>query len=194
MTTLLQDASASPRHLIRSIGVFCGSRHGRNPIYAEAARELGRLLAAQGIRLVYGGGHVGLMGEVADAVLAAGGEAIGVIPSLLIDQEVEHRGLTQLHEVGSMHERKALMEELADAFIVLPGGYGTLDETCEILTWAQLGLHRKPLGLINVGGYYDPLLAFVDRALDEDFINARSRSLLIVESTPAALLARLQTA
>lgn len=179
---------------IRSICVFCGSRHGRDPAYAEAARELGRLLAALGIRLVYGGGRVGLMGEVADAAIAAGGEVIGVIPSLLIEEEVEHLGLTQLHEVGSMHERKALMEELSDAFIMLPGGYGTLDESCEILTWCQLGLHRKPIGMVNTAGYYDHLVAFVDHALDEDFIRPRCRSLLIVEPTPAALLDRLLAA
>ena len=187
-------ASAPIHHPIRSIAVFCGSRHGRNPAYAEDARTLGRLLAERGIRLVYGGGRVGLMGEVADAVMAGGGEVIGVIPSLLTEYEVEHRGLSQLHEVGSMHERKALMEQLSDAFIVLPGGYGTLDETCEILTWCQLGLHRKPLGLVNTAGYYDLLTAFIDRSLDEDFISARSRALLIVEPTPLALLDRLLAA
>lgn len=175
-------------HAIRSICVFCGSRHGNNPAYAENARELGRLMAERGIRLVYGGGRVGLMGEVADAVMAAGGEVIGVIPSLLIEKEVEHRGLTQLHEVGSMHERKAMMEQLSDAFIVLPGGYGTLDEACEILTWAQLGLHRKPIGVINTAGYFDLLNAFLDHALNEDFVSERSRRLLAMETTPAALL------
>lgn len=178
-------------HPIRSICVFCGSRHGSNPAYAEDARELGRLMAARGIRLVYGGGRVGLMGEVADAVMAAGGQVIGVIPSLLIEKEVEHRELTQLHEVASMHERKAMMEQLSDAFIVLPGGYGTLDETCEILTWSQLGLHRKPIGVVNTAGYYDHLTAFLDHALNQDFVSERSRHLLAVEATPAALLDRL---
>lgn len=183
--------SATPNRVIRSICVFCGSRHGSNPAYAEAARELGRLMAERGIRLVYGGGRVGLMGEVADAVMAGGGQVIGVIPSLLVTKEVEHRGLTQLHEVGSMHERKALMEQLSDAFIVLPGGFGTLDEACEILTWAQLGLHAKPLGLINTAGYYDLLTAFLDHAQDEDFISATNRRLVQVEATAAALLDRL---
>lgn len=183
--------SATPNRVIRSICVFCGSRHGSNPAYAEAARELGRLMAERGIRLVYGGGRVGLMGEVADAVMAGGGQVIGVIPSLLVTKEVEHRGLTQLHEVGSMHERKALMEQLSDAFIVLPGGFGTLDEACEILTWAQLGLHAKPLGLINTAGYYDLLTAFLDHAQDEDFISATNRQLVKVEATAAALLDRL---
>ncbi|MBA4285668.1 MAG: TIGR00730 family Rossman fold protein [Xanthomonadaceae bacterium] len=176
---------------MRSICVFCGSRHGRNPVYTEAARELGRLLAERGIRLVYGGGRVGLMGEVADAVLAAGGEVIGVIPSLLIDKEVEHRGLTQLHEVGSMHERKALMEQLSDAFVVLPGGFGTLDEACEILTWAQLGLHRKPLGLVNTAGYYDQLSSFLDHVEQEDFLSSANRRRVLVEATPSAILDRL---
>jgi len=183
--------SATPNRVIRSICVFCGSRHGSDPAYTEAARELGRLMAERGIRLVYGGGRVGLMGEVADAVLAGGGQVIGVIPSLLVEKEVEHRGLTQLHEVGSMHERKALMEQLSDAFVVLPGGFGTLDEACEILTWAQLGLHAKPLGLVNTAGYYDLLTAFLDHAQGEDFISATNRRLVQVEATAAALLERL---
>lgn len=183
--------SAMPNRVIRSICVFCGSRHGSNPAYTEVARELGRLMAARGIRLVYGGGRVGLMGEVADAVLAGGGQVIGVIPTLLVTKEVEHRGLTQLHEVGSMHERKALMEQLSDAFVVLPGGFGTLDEACEILTWAQLGLHAKPLGLINTAGYYDLLTAFLDHAQREDFISTTNRRLVLVESTAEALLERI---
>ena len=183
--------SATPKRVIRSICVFCGSRHGSNPAYTDAARELGRLMAERGIRLVYGGGRVGLMGEVADAVLAGGGQVIGVIPSLLVEKEVEHRGLTQLHEVGSMHERKALMEQLSDAFVVLPGGFGTLDEACEILTWTQLGLHAKPLGLVNTAGYYDLLTGFLDHAQGEDFISATNRRLVRVEATAAALLDRL---
>ena len=190
-STVSPPAEHPPHHPLRAICVFCGSRHGRNPAYAEDARQLGRLLAARGIRLVYGGGRVGLMGEVADAVLAAGGEVIGVIPSLLVDKEVEHRGLTQLHEVGSMHERKALMEQLSDAFIVLAGGFGTLDEACEILTWSQLGLHGKPLGVVNTAGYYDGLTAFLDHAVDEDFISARNRGLLAVAASPEAVLDRL---
>jgi len=185
--------SASPTRLIRSICVFCGSRHGRDPVYTAAARELGRLMAERGIRLVYGGGRVGLMGEVADAVLADGGQVIGVIPTLLVEKEVEHRGLTQLHEVGSMHERKALMEQLSDAFVVLPGGFGTLDEACEILTWGQLGLHRKPLGLLNSAGYYDRLLAFLDHARDEDFLSDHNRDRVLVETDVTALLDRLMS-
>lgn len=191
MNTDYSTVSGSRRR-ISSICVFCGSRHGSNPAYAEDARELGHLMAERGIRLVYGGGRVGLMGEIADAVMAAGGEVIGVIPTLLVDKEVEHRGLTQLHEVGSMHERKAMMEQLSDAFVVLPGGYGTLDEACEILTWSQLGLHRKPIGVVNTAGYYDRLSVFLDHALDQDFVSERSRGLLAVEATPAALLDRLQ--
>jgi uncharacterized protein (TIGR00730 family) len=183
-------SDTAPR-VIRSICVFCGSRHGRDPAYTEAARRLGGLMAERGIRLVYGGGRVGLMGEVADAVLAGGGEVIGVIPTLLIEKEVEHRGCTQLHEVGSMHERKALMEQLADAFVVLPGGYGTFEEMLEVLTWAQLGLHRKPVGLVNTAGYYDGLVGFIDHTLDQDFISMNSRNLLLVEPTPDAVLARL---
>lgn len=183
-------SETAPR-VIRSICVFCGSRHGRDPAYTEAARALGRRMAECGIRLVYGGGQVGLMGEVADAVLAGGGEVIGVIPTLLVEKEVEHRGCTQLHEVGSMHERKALMEQMADAFVVLPGGYGTFEEMLEVLTWAQLGLHCKPVGLVNVAGYYDGLIGFIDHALDQDFISKNSRGLLLVEPTPDAVLARL---
>ena len=186
--------SATAARVIRSICVFCGSRHGHDPAYAVAARELGRLMAERGIRLVYGGGRVGLMGEVADAVLAAGGQVVGVIPTLLVQKEVEHRGVTELHEVGSMHERKALMEQMSDAFIVLPGGFGTMDEACEILTWAQLGLHAKPLGLVNTAGYYDRLSAFFDHALEEDFISVENRHRVLVESTPRRILDRLTQA
>ncbi|WP_293368152.1 TIGR00730 family Rossman fold protein, partial [Nevskia sp.] len=148
----------------------------------------------RGIRLVYGGGRVGLMGEVADAVLAGGGEVIGVIPTLLVQKEVEHRGVTELREVGSMHERKALMEQLSDAFVVLPGGFGTLDEACEILTWAQLGLHTKPLGLVNTAGYYDLLSAFLDYANGQDFISTENRQRVLVESTSGKILDRLMQA
>lgn len=191
MTTSSSDSFPSPATGIRSICVFCGSRFGSNPAYADHARELGRLMAARGIRLVYGGGRVGLMGVVADAVLAGGGEVVGVIPKLLIEKEVEHRGLTELHEVDSMHTRKAMMERMSDAFIVLPGGFGTMDEMCEILTWAQLGLHEKPLGLLNTAHYYDGLLGFFDRSRDEDFVSARNRALIRTEASPAALLDRL---
>ena len=164
---------------LQSLCVFCGSSVGARPEYAAAAAELGTLLARRGIRVVFGAGHVGLMGVVADAALAAGGQAIGVIPQLLVDRELAHRGLTELRIVGSMHERKALMVALSDAFIALPGGLGTLEELVEVVTWAQLGLHRKPCGLLNVDGYHDPLIAFLDRAVEEGFVTAAS---------PAALL------
>ncbi|GAC1632524.1 MAG: TIGR00730 family Rossman fold protein [Nevskia sp.] len=188
------EATAIPAKPLRSVCVFCGSGFGADPAYAEAARETGRLLGARGLRLVYGGGRVGLMGLVADAALAAGGEVVGVIPKVLITREVEHRGLTELHEVDSMHTRKALMERMSDAFLVLPGGFGTLDEMCEILTWAQLGLHDKPIGLINTGGYYDALLAFFDHAAQQRFVGAGSRARVLVANHPATLLDRLAAA
>src|ERR671932_40439 len=147
---------------MRRLCVYAGSNAGARPEYARAAEELARELVARGIGLVYGGGRVGLMGVLADTVLAGGGEAIGVIPQALVDREVGHQGLTELRVVGSMHERKALMAELADAFVALPGGYGTWEEFFEIVTWVQLGLHPKPCGLLNVAGYYDPLLALAD--------------------------------
>src|SRR5215469_5924737 len=146
--------------------VFCGSNRGTNPRYAAAA-ELGRCLASSGIGIVYGGGKVGLMGVLADAAIEQGGEVIGVIPRMLVDREIAHPGLTELRIVGSMHERKALMADLSDAFIAMPGGYGTLDEFCEILTWTQLGLQQKPIGMLNVDGYFDPLLALFDHAVAE---------------------------
>lgn len=179
---------------IRSVCVFCGSGTGRDPRYAEVARATGRQLAERGLRLVYGGGRVGLMGIVADAALAAGGAVTGVIPQLLVTREVEHRGLTELHEVDSMHTRKALMERLSDAFLVLPGGFGTLDELCEILTWSQLGLHDKPIGLVNSRGYYDGLLAFFDHATQERFVGERSRARVLVAHEPDALLDQLMAA
>ena len=179
---------------IRRLCVYCGSRPGVRPAYAEAARALGALLAAEGVGLVTGGGRVGLMGVVADAVLAGGGEATGVIPQALADREVGHDGLTALHVVGSMHERKAAMADLADAFVALPGGLGTLEEIAEVLTWAQLGLHGKPCGLLDVEGYYAPLVAFVDHAVAEGFVGADARAALVVERDPAALLDRLLAA
>ncbi|HEU4454061.1 MAG TPA: TIGR00730 family Rossman fold protein [Longimicrobium sp.] len=175
---------------IERVCVFCGSNPGARPVYAEAARALGRTLAERGIGLVYGGAHVGLMGAVADTVLAAGGEAIGVIPHSLVEREVAHGGLSELHVVNSMHERKALMADLAGAFIALPGGYGTLDELCEILTWSQLGLHPKPVGLLNVEGYFDPLLALFDRAVAEGFLPPAHRGLALDDTDPARLLDR----
>jgi uncharacterized protein (TIGR00730 family) len=177
-----------------SVCVFCGSRPGLSPAYAEAARDLGAALAARGVRLVYGGGHVGLMGVVADAALEAGGEVVGVIPKALVEREVSHANLSELRVVGSLHERKALMAELSDGFVALPGGTGTLEELFEILTWSQLGLHRKPCGLLDVAGYYAPLLGFFDRMLEEGFLRPEHRALLLVENTPQAILAALAAA
>jgi hypothetical protein len=177
---------------MKRLCIFCGSNAGADPAYARAARELAALLARQGLGLVYGGGNVGLMGIVADAALAHGGEVIGVIPQALVDKELAHQRLSRLHVVHSMHERKALMAELADAFIALPGGYGTLEEFCEIVTWAQLGLHRKPCGLLNVAGYYDPFLAQIGHAVKARFVRAENRELIVVDAQPAALLQRLR--
>ena len=177
--------------MIRSLCVFCGSNSGSNPRFAEVAREFGALLAKEGIALVYGGGHVGLMGIIADAVLAGGGKAIGVIPRALWDREVGHRGLTEQHIVETMHERKAMMASLADAFVALPGGLGTLEEIFEVWTWAQLGIHAKPLGFLNAEGFYGPLLAFLDRGVDAGFIRAKHRAAAIVDADPVALLRRL---
>jgi uncharacterized protein (TIGR00730 family) len=173
---------------LKRICVFCGSSPGSHPRYAEAARHLGQLLASQGIGLVYGGAMVGLMGEVANAVLSAGGEVHGVIPDALRDREIAHRSITHLHHVRTMHDRKALMYDLSDAFIALPGGMGTLDELCEILTWAQLGLHKKPCGLINIAGYFNHLIAFFDHASAEQFLRPQHRALVMVEPTAEALL------
>lgn len=177
--------------MIGSVCVFCGSNAGNDPRFAEAARAFGELLAKEGIALVYGGGHVGLMGIIADAVLANGGKAIGVIPRALWDREVGHRGLTELHIVETMHERKAMMASLADAFVALPGGLGTLEEIFEVWTWAQLGIHAKPLGFLDVAGFYGPLMEFLDRAVDGGFIRAQHRATAIVDSAAEALLRRL---
>jgi uncharacterized protein (TIGR00730 family) len=178
---------------MRRICVFTGSNPGKRPEYRQAARSLGQELAARGLGLVYGGASVGLMGVLADAVLAGGGEAIGVIPRGLFKREVAHKGLTELHEVDSMHERKALMADLADGFIALPGGYGTFDELFEIITWAQLGLHSKPIGLLDVAGYFTPLLALITHASHEGFIPAVHIDIVIHEEAPAALIERLAT-
>jgi uncharacterized protein (TIGR00730 family) len=178
---------------IRRICVFCGASTGSRPAYAEAAGALGRTLAARGLGLVYGGGSIGLMGVVADAALAAGGEAIGVLPRGLASREFAHAGLTQLHLVGSMHERKALMARLSDAFVALPGGLGTLEETFEVLTWAQLGIHRKPVALLNVDGYWDGLLALLGHARSEGFLRPEAAGLLLSAPTPASLLDTLAT-
>jgi uncharacterized protein (TIGR00730 family) len=160
-------------------------------MYSDAARQLGRLLAGRGLGLVYGGGHVGLMGILADAVLTAGGRVVGVIPQDLVDRELAHTGLSELIVVDTMHQRKAIMAERSDAFVALPGGYGTLDETFEILTWAQLGLHDKPVGLLNVSGFFDGLLAWIDRAVREDFVKPKNRELLTVDDDAERLLGRL---
>jgi len=173
---------------MKRVCVFCGSSAGSRPLYAEAARATGRLLAERGIGLVYGGGNVALMGVVADAVLAAGGEVTGVIPRALMEREVGHRGLTTLHVVGTMHERKALMVDLSDGFVALPGGYGTLDELCEALTWSQLGIHARPCGVLNVDGYFDALLALIDHAVREGFVREPHRGLVLEATEPAALL------
>jgi uncharacterized protein (TIGR00730 family) len=175
---------------IRSICVFCGASSGRDPGYATAAAVTGETLARRGIRVVYGGGHRGLMGVLADAALAAGGEVVGVIPRGLVDRELAHSGVTQLDVVGTLHERKARMAELADAFIALPGGLGTLEELAEVLSWAQLDLHAKPIGLLDVAGYYEGLEAFLDRAVTEGFIAVRHRRMLLRSDDVEALLAR----
>ena len=171
--------------------VFCGSATGSRPPYAEAARKLGRHLAAAGTTVVYGGGRTGLMGAVADAALEVGGEVIGVMPKPLVDKEVAHLGLTKLEVVATMHERKARMAELADAFLVMPGGFGTFDEFCEILTWSQLQFHAKPCGLWNVEGYWDRLAAMFDHAAAEGFLRPQHRALPIFDADLVSLLARM---
>jgi uncharacterized protein (TIGR00730 family) len=173
------------------ICVFCGSASGRAPTYAAAARELGQLLAKRGIGLVYGGGNVGLMGELADAVLDSGGRAIGVIPQQLVDREIAHGGLTELHVVENLHQRKALMAELADAFLTLPGGVGTMEELFEVWSWGRLGLHSKPCGLLNVNGYFDSLRTLTDQMVTEGFLEPVHRELLLIEEQPTVLLDRL---
>lgn len=176
---------------LHSLCVFCGSSPGARPEYRAAARELGSILAARRIRLVYGGGHVGLMGVVADAALAAGGDVVGVITNGLQSREVGHTGLPDLRVVATMHERKALMASLADAFVALPGGAGTLDEFFEAWTWTQLGIHRKPVGLLNVAGYFDPLLAFLERAVGDRFIRVEHADAVVVDDRIERLIDRL---
>ena len=177
--------------MIGSICVFCGSSVGSRPAFIGAAIAFGKVLAEQKIRLIYGGGRVGLMGAIADASLNHGGEVIGVIPQHLVDREVAHRGLTELRVVDSMHERKALMAELSDAFVAMPGGLGTLEEVFEVWTWGQLGLHRKPYALLNVNGFYDPLVQFIDQLVEQKFVKPEHRKMLIVESDVAMLPVRL---
>jgi uncharacterized protein (TIGR00730 family) len=177
---------------MKRLCVFCGSSPGRKPAYLTAAADLGKFLAERGIGVVYGGAAIGLMGTVADAARAAGGEVIGVIPRALVDLEVAHTGLADLRIVASMHERKALMAELSDGFIALPGGIGTLEELFEVWTWGQLGSHRKPCALLNVAGFYDSLLRFLDFVADEAFLRPPHRSMLLVAQTPSDLLEKLE--
>jgi hypothetical protein len=178
---------------MRRVCVFCGSSEGARAEYADAARRMGAALARRRIGLVYGGGRVGLMGAVANAVLGAGGEVVGVIPHGLVVREAAHEDVTELHVVDSMHERKSLMASLADAFVSLPGGMGTIEETCEMLTWAQLGIHRKPCAVLNVEGYFDPMLAFLDHAVAEAFLRPEHRALLVEARNPDRLLDLLES-
>jgi len=191
----IDDSSGSVRslyftgpHIMNSVCVFCGSAAGTSPVFRDLAEQLGTELAQRKLRLVYGGGRVGLMGVVADAVLAAGGEAIGFMPRSLAEKEIAHVGLTELHVNETMHERKAAMEQHADAFIALPGGFGTLDELCEILTWSTLGIHRKPVGLLDVDGFFAQLTAFFDHATETGFIRPEYRGLVLEDVSPAGLL------
>ena len=176
---------------MRRVCVFCGSSLGALPEYRAAARALGEALAARGIGLVYGGGSVGLMGALADAVMGAGGATVGVIPRSLWEREVGHTGITDLRVVESMHQRKAMMAELADAFVALPGGLGTMEELFEVWTWGQLGIHAKPFGLLEVAGYYAPLIAFLDHAVRQRFVLPQHRAMMLVDEDPARLLDRL---
>lgn len=178
---------------VKRICVFCGSSMGIRPAYEQVARQLGESIARRGMGLVYGGAHIGLMGAVADAALEAGGEVIGVIPESLVRKEIAHRGLGDLRIVGSMHERKALMAELSDAFVALPGGVGTFEEFFEVVTWALLGIHRNPCALLNIEGYYDSLLSLVENAISEQFLHPRHRGLILSETDPERLLDRLET-
>ncbi len=173
---------------MRRICVFCGSSQGARPAYAEGAKVLGKTLVKNNLGLVYGGSNIGLMGIIADEVLQLGGEVIGVIPQVLVTKEVAHTNLTQMHIVNSMHERKALMAELSDGFIAMPGGMGTFDELCEILTWAQLGIHQKPCGVLNIENYFEPLLKMFDHAMDERFLRDSHRALVLAASDPTTLL------
>ena len=176
---------------LEAVCVFCGTSAGNRSAYADAARALGTLLTARATRLVYGGGDIGLMKIVADAALAAGGEVIGVIPQTLADREVAHAGLTKLHVVQTMYERKQMMNDLSDGFIALPGGLGTLEEFFEVLSWGQLGMHAKPCGILDVDGYYEPLLALLDRAVDDGLLKVENRAMLIYETDAERLLDRM---
>lgn len=193
-TSAAADGTKAPSApALRAVCVYCASSTGNDPALADTATALGRLLAERGTELVFGGGAVGLMGRIADTVLEAGGTVTGIIPTTLMPREVAHRGLTRLIEVDSMHARKARMIELSDGFIALPGGFGTLEELAEVLTWAQLGLHTKPIGLVNTGGFYDGLLRFFDRAVADGVLKPSNRTLLLTNDDPAALLASMES-
>jgi uncharacterized protein (TIGR00730 family) len=179
--------------MLHTVCVFCAASPGADAVYVEQARSMGRFLAESGRRLVYGGGRTGLMGALAEGALGAGGEVIGIMPRHLVDREVAHTGLSELRVVESMHERKALLAELSDGFLAMPGGLGTLEELFEIWTWGQLGLHRKPYGLLEVAGFYAPLLTFLDHAVTEGFIRREYRELLVVDTDPGALISRMES-
>jgi hypothetical protein len=178
---------------LRTVCVFCAANPGNDAVYVENARAFGQFLATSGRRVVFGGGRTGLMGALAEGVLGAGGEAIGIMPRHLVEREVAHTGLTQLHVVDSMHERKSLLAELSDGFIAMPGGLGTMEELFEVWTWGQLGLHRKPYGLLEMNGFYAPLLTFLRHAVTEGFIGAPNLAMLAIDTDPAALLERMET-
>lgn len=186
-----ETGSVGAMGVLRRVCVFCGSKHGSHVAYTTAAQKTGRVLADRGIGLVYGAGDIGLMGELADAAIADGGDVFGVIPEFMVAHEVAHDGLTELHVVQSMHERKAMMSDLADAFVALPGGWGTLEELFEVTTWAQLNLHDKPVGILNVGGFYDGLIEFLDGVVRNGFIKVAHRELLLVDDDINRLLDRM---
>lgn len=178
---------------LSTLAIFCGSNPGKNPTYTKAAFELGKLLAKKRIKIVYGGGKVGLMGILADASLDEGGEVVGIITDFLLEKEVGHNALTELVVVGSMHERKALMEQRSNGFIILPGGFGTLDEFAEIFTWSQLGLHTKPIGVLNVNGYFNLFLAFIDHMVNEGFLKKENKNLIIHSDSPEDLIIKMNS-
>ncbi len=178
---------------MKSLGIFCGANTGLDPTYSEASAALGKLMAEQKVMLVYGGGNVGLMGVIADAVLEHGGKAIGVIPQSLVDREVAHHGLNELHVVETMHERKAIMAARSDAFIAMPGGFGTFDEICEIITWNQLGIIKKPVAFYNINGYYDKFFEMISHTITEGFVKRDQLDNLIIEDDPAILLDKLRS-
>lgn len=189
---MIFSVSISDLSPLRRVCIFCGSSFGANPEYQNAAESFARLLATNGIGVVYGGASVGLMGAVADAALAAGGEVIGVLPHSMMAREIGHNGLTELHLVDTLHERKAMMAELSDAFVALPGGLGTFEEIFEVASWAQIGLHKKPCAFLNTNGFYDGLLTFLETSVAEGFVRPESQALLLAESDPMLLLRRLQ--